>query len=496
MLTPEMIRQANQVTGQSVPLNAGSGAPVVPSRADEIIQIGKQAQQAKAKTEFDSHSHLGEGGAGEFSGNAVRAVASPLIRTGSLIEKGLDETAGRVINAAKGKGFTPTNTGEQAQKTATDLDEGASDSLAGQLGTITGVLAPYFTGAGEAASAEKVASMVPKLAEHFGVSVESLMPKIISFLGKEAPTVARDTAIGTAQTGDPVQGLEQGVGSATIKAVGAGVKAARAVTPEKTLEQAIKDATPSYSKTLIGEPHVDIKAPDGTVTKVPRVQEGGGLTKGRTVTSSQSEIAAGEELSKVPDYAKAKTSLEKYNAVEPEITRQAKALETSLKGEGVLRPPKEVAKLIRNTINTAAQDSLLLQKTDPVVKNYMRVVNRAIDQNDGTLYGELKVRQALDDAYELAGGKYNNEKGLDQIHRAARNAINDDLEAHATETEVKAALRRMSHLYRAADVLQDKARAEGGSMLEQAMKAHPVATKLITGATKAAGLGAGLHLLP
>ena len=76
------------------------------------------------------------------------------------------------------------------------------------------------------------------------------------------------------------------------------------------------------------------------------------------------------------------------------------------------------------------------------------------------------------------------------------NAINNDLESKATKTEVKEAFKRMSNLYRAADVLQDKARAEGGTTLEQLMKKYPISTKIATGAAKVTGLGAGLHLLP
>lgn len=263
-------------------------------------------------------------------------------------------------------------------------------------------------------------------------------------------------------------------------------------------QSAIADATPAYNKTMIGKgsSSVQVTAPDGTITTVPRVQEGGGVLKMRTVTPTASEIAAGHELTTIPNYPVKGTALEKFNAIEPEIASRAKAMETSLKNEGVLRPPKEIAKIVRDAVNTASQDSLLLQKSDPIVANYMRVTKRAIAQSDGTLSGELKVRQALDNAYDDAGGKYNDNKGLDQIHRAARNALNDDIEAKATNTEVKAALKSQSNLYKAADVLQDKARAEGGSALEQAMKAHPITSKVIKAGVRTAGLGAGLHLVP
>lgn len=251
-------------------------------------------------------------------------------------------------------------------------------------------------------------------------------------------------------------------------------------------KQAIKDTTPAYSKSLIGEPDITVKNPDGTVTRTPRIQEGG-LAKGRTITPTTAEIAAGKELAKIPNYPVNGTALEKLNTIEPQIAKEAQALQDSLENEKILRPPKEVAKVVRTAINDAADNSVLLQKTDPIVKSYMQSANRIISQSDGTLAGELKVRQGLDDAYEAAGGKYGNNKGLDQIHRAARNALTDDIEAKATNTEVKASLKRQSNLYNAKDVLQDKVKAEGGgSRFGQFTKAHPALTRF----AKTVGLAA------
>lgn len=253
------------------------------------------------------------------------------------------------------------------------------------------------------------------------------------------------------------------------------------------VKRGIQDATPAYSKNLIGEP---------SVNGVPRVQEGGGVNKERTVTSTPKEVEAGTELAGVPGYAEAKTSLDKYNSIEPEIAKQGQALDASLEKEGVLRPPQQISKVVRDAVNKAGSDSLLLQKSDPIIKNYMRVTNRAIAQSPGTVAGERAIVKMLDNAYEDAGGKYTNNKGLDQVHRAARNALIDDMEANSKSTEVKASLKKMRNLYNAADVLQDKARAEGGSKLEQFMKAHPMATKAAKVVGKAVGLGAGIHLLP
>lgn len=256
-------------------------------------------------------------------------------------------------------------------------------------------------------------------------------------------------------------------------------------------ESAIKDTTPNYNKNLIGEPHV--QNIDKSI--VPRVSEAKGVNM-RTVNPRPSEISAGQELSKVEGYNPKATNLDKYNLVNNEISKRGKSLESSLKNEGVLRPPQEIMKTVKDAVNTAAQDSLVIQKTDPAVKNYLRVASRAIKQSPGTLEGELKVRKALDTAYENAGGKFGNNKGLDQIHRAARNAINNDLENAAQSTQVKAALKEQSNLYRASDILKDKARAEGGSKFEQFAKNHPIAMKITKPIARVAGIGAGVHIIP
>ncbi len=269
-----------------------------------------------------------------------------------------------------------------------------------------------------------------------------------------------------------------------------GTQSTKGASTSDITKSAVNDTTPSYNKSLIGES--GIKNPDGTIT--PRVSEAKGL-KTRTVNPTTSEVAAGNELATVKGYDPKATSLDKYNTVQDEISSRAKSFEQSLKNESVLRPPKEVMKVIKDAVNTASENSLLLQKTDPVVKNYLRVAQRAITQEDGTLAGERAVQKTLDNAYEDAGGKYSNNKALDQVHRSARNALIDDMESHAQTTEVKASLKSMRNLYNASDVLQDKAKLEGGSKLEQLMKKYPVTTKIAKAVGKPLGIGEAVHMI-
>lgn len=198
---------------------------------------------------------LSQGAMGELAGNAVKTVAEPLIRTGGFLESGIDQTFGRVLNAASGNGFVPTATGQQAQATATQSEQNHTDTIAGHIGDFVGTIAPYLTGTGEAATAEKVAPIVAKVAETLGVKAEGLLPKVMSYLATKAPTIARDTTIGTAQTGDLGQGAVQGAfAGLPIQGAKAGSKLASNVvenTPKRELQGMTDALTPVLKPTQL-----------------------------------------------------------------------------------------------------------------------------------------------------------------------------------------------------------------------------------------------------
>lgn len=302
------------------------------------------------------------------------------------------------------------------------------------------------------------------------------------------------TAMGIPKTVGPA--IESGL---TGVREGAGAIAERfnpnkALTGAELESQLIKDATPSYSKKLVGQSPVK----DSSGVSTPRISEGG-LIKGRTVNPSQLEVQAGQALKNIKDYPVNGTNLEKYQSVQPEISRQSTMLAESLKSEGVLRPPQQIASVVKKAIRQTAEDSLLLQKTDPIIKNYVRVLKNAIDANDGTLAGELNVRQSMDAAYKNARGKAafgsDTISALDEIHSAARDALNQDIIDHARSTDVKASLKAQWDLLRAADVLRDKAEAEAQTSIGRFQQKNPITSKVIRGAGRAAGVGIGVDVL-
>lgn len=258
--------------------------------------------------------------------------------------------------------------------------------------------------------------------------------------------------------------------------------------PKVKLKTAIDDATPDYESST----------PTGKGKLLDRTQEGGFL-KGRTVEPSKLEIEAGTELSKIPGYEPASTKLSKYQVAKTEVAKRGQALEQSLKDENISVPKREVANRVKSAINEVPNKSLLLQKSDPVMNNYMRVLKNAQEKVPGTLDGVLKLRKMLDDAYENARGKqaFGSDKisALDDVHTAARNALTEYLIEMARSTDVKASLRSQWNLYRAMDMLKLAAEKESGSVLGRTMQKYPITTKAVKAVTNATGIGSAVNVL-
>lgn len=204
----------NAISGKNVPLDPN--AP--PSRAEQILKIGQQAEAQKAAQAEASKPKFGQGAAGEFAGNAVRTVGEGLLAPGAAMETLLDKTLGG------GK----THTGEDTQETIDASKADHSDTLAGKAGDVAGTVAPYLTGTGEAAATEDVAGFIPKA---------------VQFLAKHAPEVLKNTAIATDQTGDLKEGVETGVGGEAIAGLATPIKGlAKAVTGKLSIPTSATEA--------------------------------------------------------------------------------------------------------------------------------------------------------------------------------------------------------------------------------------------------------------
>lgn len=322
----------------------------------------------------------------------------------------------------------------------------------------------------------------PKLAEElskYPFDLTNTTPEKVLSVSKELVKKAANSPIVNASEGavSGVKGLKDSIPGA-------------APLDEATkLQMAIKDATPNYELASKAE----------RMKLLPRVKEGGVIKGGGTIVPDKLNIEAGKELLSVPGYDVGATKLVKYQTVKKEIARQAESLKTSLANEKVIIPKKELASIVKNAIDTVSEESLLLQKTDPAIQNYLRVLNNSLAKVDGTLGGELELRKVLDASYENARGKnaFGSDKvaALDEVHTAARNALTEDLIARAKNVDVKTALRKQWNLYRALDELQVAAEREARTTIGRLMQKYPITTKAIEKGAKAVGLGTGIELV-
>ncbi len=262
----------------------------------------------------------------------------------------------------------------------------------------------------------------------------------------------------------------------------------KALAPEETLTKAVQDATPDYESST----------PTGKGKLLERTQEGG-MLKGRSVKPNALETEAGTELSKVKGYDPNGTKLSKYQATKAEIVSKGKVFKEALKQEKAIVPKREVASQVQKAVNEVPNRSLLLQSSDPVIKQYFRVMKTALGKLPGNLLGVQKLIETLDDAYENARGKqaFGSDKisALDDVHKAGRDALTKYLIEKAQTTEVKAMKRSLWNLYRASDMLKVAAEKESGSVLGRAMQKYPITTKIIKSVGNATGIGGAVNVL-
>ena len=265
--------------------------------------------------------------------------------------------------------------------------------------------------------------------------------------------------------------------------------------PQDTLQSRINDAKPNYNKNMIGS-HVmtpDITDESGQTIKgqiTPRVaNENTNFTGDRPVTTSASEHAAGTELNNIKDYPDNGTNLEKGLATEKAIGEEAENMRSQVAAEDKSDPldtKAERAKVTDYVTSHLDQDEQAKfeegKGTKTAMGKYTAQVNEAVANYDGTREGKLDLRQQLDNIYKANRGKlaFQGDSGnvLDETHTDIRDAINKDLKGSTNNTDTQASLNKQTKLYRAQDVLYEKAKAEAPNKFGRALEKAPIVGRL------------------
>lgn len=433
----------------------------------------------------------GEVGAAQFS--QTRAKPSGYIQMSNKI----GEYSGNAIKESFTGSVNQVKEGYSQARNATNPLQLLEGSIKGAAGGVGVVLSPF------AGSLKPIGDLINKIGEKFG-NVKGVQDFAGSKAGEIVNRIVEDVAnlntivgavagemkapeVKTAIVNDTKQFVNNV--SSTVKNslddVKNSIPKPKQVDP---VETAIKDATPNY----------EASTPTQKGKLLDRTQEGG-ILKGRTVKSNALEIEAGTELSKVPGYDPSATKLSKYQVTKAEVARRGQALEESLGKEKVVVPKREVISRVQKAVNELPNKSLLLQSSDPVIVNYMRVFKNAFKDLPGNLKGVLRLRKILDDAYENARGKqaFGSDKisALDDINKAVRDTLYEYLIEKAQSTDVKASMRSQWNLYRALDELKTAAEKESGSIVGRFKQNNPLLNKVGEATIKAAGFGAGLGII-
>lgn len=285
----------------------------------------------------------------------------------------------------------------------------------------------------------------------------------------------------------------------------------------------IQDATPSYSKSMVG---TKIKLPDtvdesGNVTKSgtgSRLTADAGRGKESPVVTSAQEHAAGTELKSVPNYPDKGTFLDKGLATDKEISAEGERMRAGLQAEDKANPlnptvekakvtdivksnlPKDMQEII-GTITPEDQQFLAgiqekaglpqppggkfdiegvgsksyLPKT--AMGKYTQQVLDALKNYDGTREGKLDLRQSVDSAYKTARGKLafgsDSANEIDEANTDIRNGLNKDLADSTKNTDVQTSLKKQSNLYNARNVLDAKAMVESRTAFGRLEQKYP-----------------------
>lgn len=283
-------------------------------------------------------------------------------------------------------------------------------------------------------------------------------------------------------------GIEQGI-KPTVSKIKSVVGKAD-LTPEERIAKAIEDATPSYeSLTPAKKAKIDLS----------KVEEGKFL-EGRKLKPSKLQKEAGQELANLPGYNPTATALDKFKLASREVKKLAIDLEDALDAEKIIVPKREVAKRVNDALKKIPEESLLLQKSDPLIKSYYEVVKNGFKKVEGNTKGILDLRKILDKAYENAGGKFpvGSDKlaALDDIHKKVRNELTRVL-IDKSKQEVKDSLKKQWNLYRVADELRLKTAKESGSIVGRTAQKFPKVTKVLKSAGNLVGgfgIGTGINL--
>lgn len=369
---------------------------------------------------------------------AIRGIlqaGSGLAALGGQIEKGLDQTIGRVGNLTTGKGNVPTQTAKGAQ---------------------------------QGADALTAASNIPALtykntAEKIGGGIGQVADLLVSPGGTVAAKGSELAAEGIGKVG----GIAKDIGSATRTVDAIGNSATK-------VQRAVDAVNPSLTPTKLSRAYKDVVTGERTQTPASIFREQG-------LSADHQAINLGTRL---VDLGLGKDPAKNLDVLGKALTDTETKLETALKGDPEINYNANKPELF----NSLDKISASLPREFNAIKDNRTVFNSVVDFaketmakaqdtisgiRDGRTAFDAQAQREFPSAYK--NGSIDSSTPAGRAIKAVRNAINEHLYNTAPNgSEIQNLIGREADIFRATENIAPKAaKGNGLTQLGQFVKAHP-----------------------
>lgn len=268
MLSQDEILQARQKYG--VPADGiGTSGSLGGSTGNAGAGSGwfAEAQKAWNPAPVAPQEHFKAGGVlgaiQDVAHGAAKSGTEHILQAGSLLERGLDQTAGRVVNAVRGEGFTPTHVGEDTQK-AVEQDTGlVRNNMAEKVGAGIETVGEFAAPGGLAMKGEK-------LVQGASEALPGIWGAAARIAGKSAVQGATAGAVDYLETGGDLKDAAEtaalaGATRGVLATIGEGAKALKI--PERLYQTVFKNTKADMMSELKSEAFKDIQKNDPELFK-------------------------------------------------------------------------------------------------------------------------------------------------------------------------------------------------------------------------------------
>lgn len=496
MITPQQTAQIAQVLKANAPTPSGGGSGG--GWYSQVTQSQPATQTASQPTKTQTASPISsdvQDAGTQLNSDMSDTSTNPLekgVRASSDVATGVTNVAADVIPGGK----TALGAVGKVAGAGVDAAGNIGNTLA-DLATKVHLMSPEQKAAYDKANSDFASSDSGKNISQIATDLAAAGNTAGTILGAEGGATAGDKAVGLAKTGT---GAIKDAATSALKSDPVAQAAQKTAKDAATLKANIADATqratpdyesmnPTQKANLRTQPAINGKE---------RVPENTNVFGKRTPTPNAVETAGGTELGSIKGYKPSMTNLQVYHLGTSEVAKAENALMSSVEGEKVILPKKEMVSTVKKAVDAVTQKSLILTNADPYIKQYIRVTENAAKELPGTVKGVITLRRALDSAYKNARGRlaFSPDKlsSLDEIHEAGRDALNQKAISSAKNTDVAASFQKQFHILKALDEVGRRADREGGSGVARFMQQHPALVKGAKTVARTAGLGAIVHV--